>query len=231
MPGEARQQPADPLALGVHLVGEHRAERAEHHHHHGAVAAFLTRHGLGDQGDARAQFSGQPHPGDEPHDAVGDHIEGEGVDDVGRAVEQDAAEQHGDAALLVAPHPPEDPTHQHAQHLHVEQVDPDLREPRVVRTQDGEQALPLHHVEEHQVVDVHEVAQGRHHDQQQAPTVRRGVRHAERVSPRGGPAVRPRISGRSANRANGRWRGTPGIPRRGPRPAPSPRKRCPWARR
>ena len=133
------------------------------------VAARLPRHQLRDQRDAGAQLSREADARDETQRGVLRHRHHPGVEQVGNRIEHDGAEQHRQAAALVAEHAPHDPADQHPGHLHVQEHHAG-RKNLVGRHADVTQAWHADDAEQDQIVDIDEVAErGDKNGQRQGP--------------------------------------------------------------
>jgi hypothetical protein len=120
---------------------------------------------LGDQRHPRAEFAGQPHPGQKAQHRVLLHVDHEGVGEIGQRVERDGRQQREAPTHAIPHHAPEEAADQHADHLQVEQRHTPVG---VVLAGDAElsQRAHAHHAEDDDVVQIHKVTERRGGDGQ-----------------------------------------------------------------
>ena len=164
------QHPADdkgraPIKGGGHQVGQDGPGNTHRGDQHGAVAPDAFVQNLGNQGDARAQFSGQADAGDEPKRCIGRERGGHAVGQVGQGIEKDRGEHDRQPPLAIPEDTPENSADQHPRHLHVEKKHA-VADQLLARKPQGLEARHPDDAEEHQIVDVHEIAQGGDNDRQ-----------------------------------------------------------------
>ena len=181
-------------------------------HDGGAPPPAAAAHQFADQRDARPQLPGQPEAGHEAEECVLRHGLHERVAEVGDGIEQDGAEEHGEPAAAVPQDAPRDAAQHHADQLGVEDHEPRTRHvPGLLAGEDPQQGLELlqergpaprlrgrqpksirspqtphpDHGVDHQVVEVHEVAERGHDDRQHDAAISACSRRARRFGPPG----------------------------------------------
>ncbi len=161
-----------PPVIGIgDDVREDGAGDAHRGDEHGAVAPDARVQDLGHEGDPRPELAGQADAGDEAQGCVGLKRRDHAVRDVRDGVQEDRAEHDLEPALPVAQNAPDNPADQHARHLHVQkkhavvdQLLPGKPERLEARHPDD--------AEEHQVVDVDEIAESSDDDRQAENTAK-----------------------------------------------------------
>ncbi len=117
------------------------------------------------QGYPGSQLAGQPDAGNEAQQGIGFNGRDHPVGKVGQRVQKYRAEHDLQAPFAVAHNTPEDAPQQHARHLHVQQKHALVNQLLPGKT-DGLEARYPDDAEQHQIVDIDKVAEGRHDDRQ-----------------------------------------------------------------
>ncbi len=160
--GDVRRFPIEMLA---DESGGDDAEHSESRDDRRSETALFLRQRLRDEGDRSTQLACEPHATEEAAERIAVRIPDESVREVRERVKQDRAEHHGESALLVGEHSPNDSTHHHAGHLRV--VDENaLLEESVAGVAESFERRSANHAEEGDVEEVDEVAEARDDDRE-----------------------------------------------------------------